>query len=91
MGLHPALRHVVDILARAFPDGVGESQYRPLLAVLREGLSEENLGIVVAEFSGVDPHIAVHDAVAVTTGEKPSERDVRQVRELLLRNGWSDD
>jgi len=40
-----------------FPYGVPQEDYLPLLVVLREGLSEENLAAVVAEL--MDDEVAV--------------------------------
>jgi len=88
--LDEPLQAVVDILRAAFPAGAG-ADYEPIAAVLYDELSEENLGLVMEEFTGVDQHLAIRDAVEVTTRKRPSPADVARVRALLEANGWTDD
>jgi hypothetical protein len=88
--LEEPLQAVVEVLQTAFPSGPG-ADYAPLLAVLYDDLSEENLGLVMEAFAGVDRHIAVHDAIDAVTKKRPSPADVARVRAVLEENGWSDE
>ncbi len=91
MTIDEVLEPVLDILRSAYPAGYLERDYLPLLVVLSEGLGEENLGKVIAEFVGVDEYIAIHDSVNAVTVKRPDAAEIERVRELLVRNGWNPD
>ena len=84
------LRPSVEMLRRAFPQGLPEPDYRPLLAALYEDFSDRNLAAVVAAFTGGDPLRVGNDAAGLG-GERPAPGDVTRVREALLRAGWEPD
>ncbi|MEV7328021.1 DUF3349 domain-containing protein [Micromonospora sp. NPDC093244] len=86
----PLLR-VLNTLRTAYPQGVPESDYYPLLVVLSDGMGEENLGKVAGDFLNIDPHIIVHDAVAAVTTRRPSRNDVERVAGLMESAGWDPD
>jgi hypothetical protein len=53
----PGRRQRVDLLRQAYPRGVPERDYLPLLVVLHEHFAEGNLAAVVAELTdGERPH-----------------------------------
>ena len=50
MALSPLLTEVLAVLRRAYPDGLPDRDYLPLLAALAPEFSERNLAELVAEF-----------------------------------------
>jgi Protein of unknown function (DUF3349) len=76
------------MLRRAFPRGVPQCDYAPLLVVLGSELSEGNLAAVMAEL--VDGEIVVieNDAAAAMSYRRPQPGDVIRVREYLEESGW---
>ncbi|WP_326798313.1 DUF3349 domain-containing protein [Streptomyces sp. NBC_01808] len=80
---------VVAMLEEAFPAGVGDEDYLPLLAVLSEGLNEWNVGVVGSAFLGVEHHRVMNDAA------RPLARAQREragvLRRRLAACGWDPD
>jgi Protein of unknown function (DUF3349) len=89
--LPEVLQDVVEILTQAFPTGVGEEDYDALLTVLSEGLGEENLGKVVAAFTGADQYVVINDAAAVASHRPAEQSKVDEIRRRLESFGWTDD
>ncbi|GIE77070.1 hypothetical protein Aph02nite_30200 [Actinoplanes philippinensis] len=75
------LRPAVDELHRAYPGGLPEADYLPLLAAVEDEFSDRNRAAVVAAFLGRDPLRVANDAA----GERPSPGEVARVREILRR------
>ncbi|MBW6435895.1 DUF3349 domain-containing protein [Actinoplanes hulinensis] len=86
--LPEVLRGGLDVLRRAYPDGLPGGDYRPLLAALDEDLSDRNLAALVAAFLGGDP-LRVGNDLATLGGDRPPSADVARVRETLLTAGWA--
>jgi hypothetical protein len=90
--LDPHLRYELEVLRRAYPDGVPDDDYLPLLVVLWPDFSDRNLAAVVAELIGGEPAIVSNDAAAAVAGRRrPSPQDVDRVRELLASAGYEAD
>jgi hypothetical protein len=89
--LPEVLQDVVEILMQAFPTGIGPEDYDALLTVLSEGLGEENLGKVVAAFTGTDQYIVINDAAAVASHRPAKQSKVDEIRRRLESFGWTDD
>ena len=87
MRLEEPLQEVLDLLQQAFPAGVPEGDYMPLLVVLQDILCEENLGIVVAELVDGERVVVVNDAGAAVSDRRPKREDVERVRAVLEANG----
>ena len=85
------LRDVVEDLRRAYPDGVPDEDYLPLLAVLATDFSEEGLSMAVAHLTGRHPIDIVNDAAAAQSIRKPSASHAARVREHLIRSGYEFD
>lgn len=79
---------ILEMLRRAYPDGVPRDDYFPLLVALRDDLSDENLAAVVAELLDDEIVVVDNDSAAAVSIHRPSPRDVTRVREQLLRSGW---
>jgi hypothetical protein len=91
MQLPDSLRPVLDVLRRAYPDGLPDSDYLPLLAFLREEMSERNLAAVVAEFIDGETVVVANDSAAAASIRRPSAVDVQRVRHRLEAGGWEYD
>ncbi|MFI9510770.1 DUF3349 domain-containing protein [Nocardia sp. NPDC052566] len=88
----PFLNAIIDWLRAGYPDGVPESDYIPLLALLRRRLSDDEVRQIAAELlSGGDHPVDKADIqVMITkiTNEMPSEPDVARVRARLETHAW---
>ncbi len=88
MRIDEGLQESLAILRRAYPAGVPDDDYLPLLAELSEEMSEENVGIVVAELDDAERTVVANDAAAARSVRRP-ERDSRdRVRSRLAAAGW---
>lgn len=81
------------VLRRAYPDGLPEEDYLPLLAVLSDGFSERQLAALVAEFADRERVVVDNDHAAVRSGRRQAATDVERVRSRLAKAGYvpSDD
>jgi Protein of unknown function (DUF3349) len=83
------LTAVLDVVRRAYPDGLPKADYYPLLAVLQIDMSEENLSVVVAEFLDGETVVIANDAAKAASVLVPSSDDIIRVRSRLEAAGWS--
>lgn len=83
---------VLNWLKAGYPQGVPDSDYIPLLAVLARRLSTDEVQAVAREIRRSDqaPTDNVDIGVLITklTSEMPREEDVRRVRAKLAGGGW---
>jgi len=79
---------VVGAERRAYPRGVPEQDYAPLLVILQEHLSERNLSAVVAELIDGETVVVANDAAAVMGDRRPRPDDVERVKTFLEAHGW---
>lgn len=90
--LPQVLRSVIDWLRRGYPDGVPESDYIPLVALLRRRLTDEEVRQLAKEVpvSADRPLTTTDIEVMITkvTDEMPSEQDLRRVLSHLDPPGW---
>lgn len=87
------LLRVVSLLAEAFPDGLDEADVAPLLVVLSEGMSEENVGITAGAFLRIHESEATWLAVEAlsTTGSRLRRARVEALRARMVSHGWDPD
>jgi hypothetical protein len=86
---------VVDWLRAGYPSGLPDTDYVPLVALLRRRLSDEEVRAVsrllledgVLSAGRVD----IGSAVAKVTSELPSDEDIDRVRHYLTDHGWPSD
>jgi hypothetical protein len=78
------------VLRRAYPDRVPDEDYFPLLAVLTEYVSAENLALVVGELTGEDPIVVENDAAATASSRAPRAKEVERVRRYIVACGWDE-
>ena len=92
MPLPTFLASVVGWLRAGYPEGVPESDYIPLVAVLARRLSPEEVQTVTDELgrSGQLPidNIDIGTLITKITNELPREADVVRVRARLAHGGW---
>ncbi|MFI5714471.1 DUF3349 domain-containing protein [Nocardia sp. NPDC051750] len=86
------LSAVVDWLRSGYPDGVPESDYIPLVALLRRRLTDEEVEQIAAEVlnspgrSPDRPDIRV--MISKVTNEMPSDTDLQRVLSHLDPPSW---
>jgi hypothetical protein len=90
MELAEPLRPVLALLRQAYPDGLAQEDYWPLLVVLGDVMYDENLALVVAEFTGGEPVVVDNDAAAAHSINPPQPRDRARVRAALEAHGLAD-
>ena len=92
MPLPGFLGSIVSWLRAGYPEGVPESDYIPLLAVLSRRLSNDEVRAVTQELiaSGELPvdNIDIGTMITRVTDELPREADVDRVRDRLAAHGW---
>ncbi|WP_132992233.1 DUF3349 domain-containing protein [Gordonia zhaorongruii] len=90
----PSLLSTIRAWLRAgYPDGVPQSDYVPLFALLRRQLSEDEIrqmALEVAADGQVEPVNRVDVGVQITkvTDELPRDEDIQRVRGILEAGGW---
>jgi hypothetical protein len=91
--LTPELRNTAIMVREAFPAGVPESAYQPLLALLYEGMSMRAVAQVVACYTG-KPYPVVYNevlgAVALADANGLDARVLGNVKQLLREHGYDD-
>jgi hypothetical protein len=92
MPLPGFLGSIVSWLRAGYPEGVPESDYIPLLAVLSRRLSNDEVHAVTHELieSGELPvdNIDIGTVITKFSDELPREEDVARVRARLASGGW---
>lgn len=76
------------LLQCAFPQGIEEQEYLPLLSILYEEMSDRSLAQVIAEFTGREYYAVLNDVYRVGAGEPVSssiEDTIDQVKQKLIR------
>lgn len=92
MPLSDFLGSIVRWLRAGYPEGVPESDYIPLLAVLARRLSNEDVQAVANELiaAGELPvdDIDIGTVITKLTDELPRDSDINRVRDRLSEHGW---
>lgn len=83
------LRPLFAILTAAFPSGVSGVDYRALIRVLADDMSERNLADVVSALTGIDRHVVANDAADIAAHRPPEPADVDRIRRILISAGWT--
>ena len=78
------LKSTVALVERAFPEGVQDQDYFPLLSILSEHLCEENLSVLASNWRQVEGSLLNDVFIA-----KSSKFDVETVYQKLDRAGLS--
>ncbi|AVH21908.1 DUF3349 domain-containing protein [Nocardia cyriacigeorgica] len=87
----PFLNAIIDWLRAGYPEGVPESDYIPLLALLRRRLSDDEVRQIATELlrSGENPdRIDIQVLITKITNEMPSDTDVERIQSRLDPPTW---
>lgn len=82
----PHLRSTAALLKKAYPSGLPPEDYKPLIAVLYEEMSQRNLANVLSKALGLDYH-RVLNVVGVET---PAASELDRIRQKLGPFGYDD-
>jgi hypothetical protein len=82
------LRTTYKLIESAFPQGIDEGAYLPLLALLGEQLSDRNLAEVVAAVFGLEYERVLNDVYRARSTSIPSPDAVQRVKDCLLPHGY---
>jgi Protein of unknown function (DUF3349) len=86
----PRMLPLLDVLRRAYPHGVPEGDYLPLLEVLQFRMSERSLATLVAALTGAEPRSVAADSATLSgiDSSGPGMRATGRVRDHLEAHGW---
>jgi len=84
------LNSIVAWLRAGYPDGVPQTDYIPLLALLSRRLTNDEVKAVARELMqrGEFDHIDIGVVITQFTDELPSPEDIERVRARLAAKGW---
>ncbi|MCV7260491.1 DUF3349 domain-containing protein [Mycobacterium shimoidei] len=84
------LSSIVAWLRAGYPDGVPETDYIPLLALLSRRLTNDEVKEVARELMqrGDFDHIDIGVVITQFTDELPTPEDIERVRQRLAAKGW---
>lgn len=71
------------MLQIAYPHGLPDADYQPLLALLYEHFSDRNLAELIATLSARDPDRVLNDIYRVHSTDKPDALQVARVQQHL--------
>ena len=84
------LESTYKMILSAYPKGVKEIKYLPLIAVLYEYMSDRNLAEVISLFTGKDYAVVINDLYRTQSTDKPSDSEVEIVKQELLPFGFEE-
>jgi hypothetical protein len=90
---HPpaGLESTYRLIASAYPDGVPEDSYWPLLTLLNEGMSFRPLARAVSHFTGKDYAHVYNDVLKINAAMvKPDEAELERTRQRLVSCGYDE-
>ncbi|ALF52363.1 MAG: DUF3349 domain-containing protein [Nostoc sp. TH1S01] len=82
--ISPHLVSTYQLLQCAFPQGIEDRQYLPLLSILYEHLSDRSLAQVVAEYTGKNYYVVLNDVYRVGTMETFSSEVIDSIKQILM-------
>jgi hypothetical protein len=92
MTLPRPLARVLGWLRSGYPDGVPETDYVPLFALLGSQLTDDDVTAIATELAiDSDPASASAIRAAITTvtsRQQPTDADINRVRARLAAGGW---
>jgi hypothetical protein len=88
--LPPYLHSTYDLIVRAFPDGISDEDYFPLLAVFEPTeISARNLGAVLEAIDGRNYSLHYYNLLHELPYRKPRRADIDRVRAKLESVGFA--
>lgn len=88
MAVGPELQPTLAVLQAAYPTGLPDRDYLPMLCVMEDDFCEEQLAAVLADFSGQHPIDVTRDAASLHGSLRPDVAEVERVRAVLLDAGY---
>jgi hypothetical protein len=85
-GRRPELQATADMLRAAYPAGIPDVVYRPLLRLLSEGMSFRRVAEVVSSLTGKPYPVVYNDVLAAASTQEDAEDET--VREALRQHGY---
>lgn len=75
------------VLRRAYPDGIPQTDYLPLLATLTRDCSHRGLSEIVGAYTGRH-YMSVYNDIGGIRDDPATRRDADRIWQRLLDNGW---
>ena len=91
MALPPFLEKIVDWLRAGYPEGVPQTDYLPLFALLGSQLTNDEVILIAHELEGSDDPGSseeIKKAIASVTDTPVQTADINRVRATLAGAGW---
>jgi hypothetical protein len=82
------LQGTYDLLTCAFPEGIAQEAYLPVVAILAEEMSFRQAATVVAIFTRQPYPRILNDLYGVTSTNVPSPASIRAIKSQLLPCGY---
>ncbi|MGF9908939.1 DUF3349 domain-containing protein [Brevibacillus sp. HB1.2] len=82
------LESTLNMLKRAYPNGISDKECFPLMSLLYEHMSDRNLAEVISFITGKEVAIALNDIHKSVSTKQLSEQELNMVREKLLEHGF---
>jgi hypothetical protein len=87
--LRPEHRSTAAMIRAAFPNGVPDEAYLPLLALLHECMSFRSIAAVIPHCTTNKSYIDVyHDVMGAVSHEGPDAKAIEPVKKLLQAHGY---
>ncbi|WP_280232350.1 DUF3349 domain-containing protein [Nocardia cyriacigeorgica] len=87
----PFLNAIIDWLRAGYPEGVPESDYIPLLALLRRRLTDDEVRQIATELLSSNDHpnrIDIQVLITKITNEMPAAPDIARIQSRLTPPPW---
>jgi hypothetical protein len=78
------------LVQRAFPDGITDETYWPLLSILGEEMSDRSVARLISYVTGREYAHALHDMLRVQSTDLPPAEEVNRVKERLRACGYEE-
>jgi len=76
------------MISLAYPNGIDESKYLALIAVLYEYMSDRNLAEVISIFTGKKLEVVLNDIYRSQFTDRPHNNEVESVKQELMYFGF---
>jgi len=86
--LPPEHRSTAAMIRAAFPNGVSDEAYLPLLALLHERMSFRSIATVVPHCTDRSYIDVYHDMMGAVSHEGPAANTIEPVKKLLQAHGY---
>jgi hypothetical protein len=84
------LKSTYKMISLAYPNGIDESKYFPLMAVLYQYMSDRNLAEVIALFTGKKLDTVLNDVYRSQSTNKPRNDELESIKKELIPFGFEE-